>query len=66
MCSSDLVVIYDLNESGDLGAIAVLGTAMLLITFAVVGFANWISGVGSGVGPEGSRSRGWEFSGPSA
>jgi len=43
------VVIYDLNESGDLGAIAVLGTAMLLITFAVVGFANWISGVGSGV-----------------
>jgi iron(III) transport system permease protein len=43
------VVIYDLNESGDLGAIAVLGTAMLLITFAVVGLANWISGVGSGV-----------------
>jgi len=43
------VVIYDLNESGDLGAIAVLGTTMLLITFAVVGFANWISGVGSGV-----------------
>ena len=43
------VVIYDLNESGDLGAIAVLGTAMLLVTFAVVGFANWISGVGSGV-----------------
>jgi len=43
------VVIYDLNESGDLGAIAVLGTVMLLITFAVVGFANWISGVGSGV-----------------
>ena len=43
------VVIYDLNESGDLGAIAVLGTAMLLVTFAVIGFANWISGVGSGV-----------------
>ncbi len=43
------VVIYDLNESGDLGAIAVLGVAMLLVTFAVVGFANWISGVGSGV-----------------
>ena len=43
------VVIYDLNESGDLGAIAVLGTAMLLITFVVVGFANWVSGVGSGV-----------------
>jgi iron(III) transport system permease protein len=43
------VVIYDLNESGDLGAIAVLGTVMLLVTFAVVGLANWISGVGSGV-----------------
>jgi iron(III) transport system permease protein len=43
------VVIYDLNESGDLGAIAVLGTAMLLVTFAVVGLANWISGVGAGV-----------------
>ena len=43
------VVIYDLNESGDLGAIAVLGIAMLLVTFGVVGFANWISGVGSGV-----------------
>ena len=43
------VLIYDLNESGDLGAIAVLGVAMLLVTFAVVGFANWISGVGSGV-----------------
>ena len=30
------VIIYDLNESGDLGAIAVLGIALLLITFAVV------------------------------
>jgi iron(III) transport system permease protein len=30
------VLIYDLNESGDLGAIAVIGLGMLLITFAVV------------------------------
>lgn len=28
------VVIYDLNESGDLGAISVLGIALLLVTFA--------------------------------
>lgn len=42
------VVIFDLNESGNLGAIAVIGIAMLLVTFAVVGFANWISGVGAG------------------
>ena len=30
------VLIYDLNESGDLAAISVLGIAMLVITFAVV------------------------------
>src|SRR5246500_1683774 len=30
------VLIYDLNESGDLAAIAVLGISMLIITFAVV------------------------------
>ena len=34
------VVIYDLNESGDLGAISVLGITLLLITFAVVLVAN--------------------------
>ena len=34
------VVIYDLNESGDLGAIAVLGITMLIGTFAIVAFAN--------------------------
>ena len=34
------VVIYDLNESGDLGAISVLGLTMLLITFAVVLLVN--------------------------
>jgi iron(III) transport system permease protein len=34
------VVIYDLNESGDLGAIAVLGLFLLLVTFAVVLMVN--------------------------
>lgn len=34
------VIIYDLNESGDLGAIAVLGITLLLITFAVVLLAS--------------------------
>jgi iron(III) transport system permease protein len=34
------VIIYDLNESGDLGAISVLGLTLLLITFAVVLAAN--------------------------
>ena len=34
------VIIYDLNESGDLGAISVLGITLLLITFVVVVLAN--------------------------
>ncbi len=34
------VIIYDLNESGDLGAISVLGLTLLVITFAVVLAAN--------------------------
>jgi len=42
------VLIFDLKDSGDLGAIAVLGLAMLLITFAVVIFANRIPGFGVG------------------
>jgi iron(III) transport system permease protein len=42
------VLIFDLNESGDLGAIAVIGIVMLLITFAVVIAANRIPGFGSG------------------
>ncbi|MGQ0663621.1 MAG: ABC transporter permease [Pseudomonadota bacterium] len=41
------VVIYDLNESGDLGPISVLGLTMLLITFAVVVLANQLPGGGS-------------------
>jgi len=34
------VIIYDLNESGDLGAISVLGILLLVISFAVVIIAN--------------------------
>jgi iron(III) transport system permease protein len=34
------VIIYDLNESGDLGATSVLGITLLVITFVVVGIAN--------------------------
>jgi iron(III) transport system permease protein len=40
------VLIYDLNESGDLGAISVIGLAMLIITFAVVIAINQIPGFG--------------------
>jgi len=43
------VLIFDLNESGDLGAIAVLGIIMLIITFAVVIAINRIPGFGGGV-----------------
>ena len=38
------VLIYDLNESGDLAAISVLGLFMLLITFGVVALANSLRG----------------------
>ncbi len=40
------VLIFDLNESGDLGAIAVLGIIMLVVTFAVVILANRVPGFG--------------------
>ena len=40
------VLIYDLNESGDLGAISVIGLGMLIITFAVVTAVNRIPGFG--------------------
>ena len=40
------VLIFDLNESGDLAAISVLGLIMLLITFAVVIIANNLPGSG--------------------
>ncbi|MGQ0675564.1 MAG: ABC transporter permease [Rhodospirillales bacterium] len=45
------VLIYDLNESGDLGPISVLGIAMLLITFSVVILVNRIPGYGGWRGP---------------
>ncbi|HEY6831742.1 MAG TPA: iron ABC transporter permease [Pseudolabrys sp.] len=41
------VLIYDLNESGDLGAISVIGIGMLFITFAVVIAVNRIPGFGT-------------------
>src|SRR6202171_5390682 len=44
------VLIYDLNESGDLAAISVLGIAMLVITFAVVLAVNQIPVFGGGAG----------------
>jgi iron(III) transport system permease protein len=40
------VLIFDLNESGDLGAISVLGLMMLAVTFAVVIAINRIPGFG--------------------
>ena len=40
------VLIFDLNESGDLGAISVLGLIMLIITFAVIVAINRIPGFG--------------------
>jgi iron(III) transport system permease protein len=43
------VLIFDLKESGDLGAIAVLGLLMLLLTFAVVIFVNRVPGLGGTV-----------------
>jgi iron(III) transport system permease protein len=36
------VLIYDLNESGDLAAIAVLGLLMLVLTFSIVALANML------------------------
>ncbi len=38
------VLIYDLNESGDLAAISVLGLLMLVITFSIVALANSLRG----------------------
>jgi iron(III) transport system permease protein len=40
-------IIYDLNESGDLGAISVLGLTMLIITFAVIIVANRLPVLGA-------------------
>jgi iron(III) transport system permease protein len=43
------VLIFDLNESGDLGAIAVLGILLLVITFTVVTLVNRVPGFGGGI-----------------
>jgi iron(III) transport system permease protein len=40
------ILIYDLNESGDLGPISVLGLTMLLASFAVVGLASRLTALG--------------------
>lgn len=40
------VLIFDLNESGNLGAISVLGLIMMMITFAIVTIANRIPKLG--------------------
>ena len=42
------VLIFDLNESGDLAAIAVLGLTMLILTSAVIAAANLLPGLGGG------------------
>ncbi len=42
------VLIFDLKESGDLGAIAVLGLVMLILTTIVIIAANRIPGFGGG------------------
>jgi iron(III) transport system permease protein len=42
------VLIYDLNESGDLAAISVLGLLMLAITFTIVALANSVGLVRGG------------------
>jgi iron(III) transport system permease protein len=44
------VLIFDLNESGDLAAISVLGVFMLIITSVVVALANTL-----GLGVRGVR-----------
>jgi iron(III) transport system permease protein len=41
------VVIYDLNESGDLGSISVLGLTLLVFTFGVMLLANRVPGFGA-------------------
>ena len=43
------VLIFDLKESGDLAAIAVLGLTMLILTSLVIIVANRVPGFGGGV-----------------
>ncbi len=42
------ILIYDLNESGDLGLISVLGLTLLVVTFVVVACANRVPGLRQG------------------
>lgn len=44
------VIIYDLNESGDYGAISVLGILLLIVSFAVVFVANRVPILGNSGG----------------
>ena len=50
VCEVNSVLIYDLNDGGDLAAISVLGISMLLITFAVVLAVNRIPMLGGNAG----------------
>ena len=43
------VLIFDLNESGDLAAIAVLGLTMLILTGVILVAANRVPGFGGSV-----------------
>ena len=45
------VLIFDLKESGDLAAIAVLGLTMLILTAAVIVAANRLPGFSGGIDP---------------
>ena len=45
------VLIFDLKESGDLAAIAVLGLTMLILTGAVIVVANRLPGFSGGIHP---------------
>jgi len=42
------ILIYDLNESGDLGLISVLGLTLLVVTFVVVAGVNRVPGLRQG------------------
>jgi iron(III) transport system permease protein len=39
-------MIYNLNESDDLGAISVLGLLLLVVSFAIIILANHLPGLG--------------------
>jgi len=42
------ILIYDLNESGDLGLISVLGLTLLIVTFVVVACVSRVPGLRQG------------------